>query len=108
MTSKRREQPGDGCRVDAALQLLDSACDDIKEAVYHNGLYGNEFDVLALLVTIAVHWRLERIRNERWRSIGPTMHRGFRANDWTVSRRFIVITEDTAGNRKSAAHAPLS
>jgi hypothetical protein len=28
------------------------ACDEIKEAVYHNGFYGNEFDVLALLVTI--------------------------------------------------------
>jgi hypothetical protein len=28
------------------------ACDDIQEAVYHNGLYGNEFDILALLVTV--------------------------------------------------------
>jgi hypothetical protein len=28
------------------------ACDEIKQAIYHNGLYGNEFDMLALLVTI--------------------------------------------------------
>lgn len=51
MTSKR-EEPGDGCWVDAGLELLDMACDDIKEAIYHNGLYGSEFDILALLVTI--------------------------------------------------------
>jgi hypothetical protein len=51
MTSER-EESGDGRRVGAELELLDMACDDIKEAVYHNSLYGNEFDILALLVTI--------------------------------------------------------
>jgi hypothetical protein len=50
MTSKPRK-PTDGCRVDAGLELVGMACDDIKETVYHNGLYGNEFDILALLVT---------------------------------------------------------
>ena len=47
-----REEPGDCCRVDAGLELLDMACDYIKEAVYHDGLYGTECDILALLVTI--------------------------------------------------------
>jgi hypothetical protein len=51
MTSER-EGRGDAYRVDAGLELLDMACDDIKEVVYRNGLYGNEFDILALLVTI--------------------------------------------------------
>jgi hypothetical protein len=50
MTSER-EGRGDAYRVDAGLKLLDMACDDIKEVVYRNGLYGNEFDILALLVT---------------------------------------------------------
>jgi hypothetical protein len=45
-------QPEDDRLVDAGLQLLDIACDDIQDAVYHNGLYGNEFDILALLVTV--------------------------------------------------------
>jgi hypothetical protein len=45
----------DGCWLDAGLQLLDMACDDIEQAVYHNGVYGNEFDILALLVTIYCH-----------------------------------------------------
>jgi hypothetical protein len=27
-------------------------CDNIKEAVEYNGLYGNDFDILGLLVTI--------------------------------------------------------
>jgi len=51
MTSER-EECGDGRRVDAGLELLNIARDDIKEAVHHNGLYGNEFDILALLVTV--------------------------------------------------------
>ena len=53
MIFERGDQPtDDGRRVDAGLELLDVACDDIKEAVYQNGLYGNEYDILALLVTI--------------------------------------------------------
>jgi hypothetical protein len=52
MTPNQKEQRADRCRVDAGLELLDMACDDIKEVVYHDGLYGNEFDILALLVTI--------------------------------------------------------
>jgi hypothetical protein len=46
-----REESGDGRRVDAGLELLEMACDDIKEAVYQNTVHGNEFDILALLVT---------------------------------------------------------
>jgi hypothetical protein len=53
MRKEQEEDPtADGGRVDAGLELLDGACDDIKEVVYGNGLYGNEFDILALLVTI--------------------------------------------------------
>jgi hypothetical protein len=51
VTSKR-EEAGDGRRVDAGLELLEMAFDDIKEAIYHDRLYGNEFYILALLVTI--------------------------------------------------------
>jgi hypothetical protein len=53
MTFTRAGRPtDDGRRVDAGLALLETACDEIKEAVYQNGLYGDEFDILALLVMI--------------------------------------------------------
>ena len=39
---------GKGC----ATELIERACDDARDVVYCNGLYGNEHDVLASLVDI--------------------------------------------------------
>lgn len=88
MTPKRDERRAGGCRVDARLELLDMACDDIKEAIYHNSLYGNEFDILAVLVTIYCRRALAIGKDPQYalEEYWPTMRHGFRATGPTTTR----------------------
>ena len=39
-------------RVDAATELIEKACDDAREVIFGAGFYGNENDILAILVDI--------------------------------------------------------
>jgi len=45
-------EKANSCRVDAAIELLENACDEVRDVIYSNGLYGNDYGILALLVDI--------------------------------------------------------
>jgi len=39
-------------RVDAAIELLEQACDGIRDVVFCNRFYSNDHDIRALLVDV--------------------------------------------------------
>ena len=42
----------DSPRVDVATELTEKACGDVRDVIYGAGFYGNEHDILAILVGI--------------------------------------------------------
>jgi hypothetical protein len=45
-------ETADGRRVDAATEILERACDDIRDVIYGHGVWGNDHDVLAHLINV--------------------------------------------------------